>query len=123
MTRQTDAYVEHLFDGAIKKRICPQTKGTFMPLPTLVPNGGTKGGVDYASQGLAAIVESLLSGLFRSHNSWEEAALEQPTNDWQMITIQLQIPLCHMRNSKQMHGQTPTAARTVLKVSSGSKMV
>lgn len=86
-----------------------------------MPNGGTKGGVDYASRGLAVIVESLLSGLFRIHNSWEEAALEQPTNDWQTITIQLQIPSCHMRSSKQMHGYTPTAAKTALKVSSGGK--
>lgn len=38
--KQTDAYVEHLFEGPIEKRICPQTKGTFMPLPSICGGKG-----------------------------------------------------------------------------------
>lgn len=40
MMKQTDAYTENLFENAIEKRICPQTKGTFMPLPSICRGTG-----------------------------------------------------------------------------------
>lgn len=90
-----------------------------------MPNGGTEGGVDYASQGLAVIAQSPLgsvsnpqqlggSGLGTAHKRLADD--HNPTPNTLLLHT-------HTHSSKQMHGYTPTAARAALEVSKRSMCV